>query len=35
MAPVEGLTRDDVANIVAFVREQQQDAGIVRDPTHP
>lgn len=35
MAPVEGLTRDDVAKIVAFVRKQQQDAGIVRDPTHP
>lgn len=35
MPPVEGLTRDDVAKVVAFVRQQQQDAGIFRDPTHP
>lgn len=35
MPPVEGLTRDQVALIVAFVRQAQADAGIVRDPSHP
>ena len=34
MAPIEGLTRDDVAKIVAVVRVRQQDAGIFQDPTH-
>ena len=35
MAPIEGLTREDVAKIVAFVRSEQRAAGIVRDPSHP
>ncbi len=35
MAPVAGLTRDDVAKIVAFVRSQQQAADIMRDPSQP
>ncbi|HSM01581.1 MAG TPA: cytochrome c [Acidimicrobiia bacterium] len=35
MDPVPGLTRDDVADIVAFVRAEQQAAGIFRDPSHP
>ncbi len=35
MPPVEGLSRDDVASIVAFVRSEQQAAGIFEDPAHP
>ena len=35
MDPVPGLTRDEVAKIVAFVRSEQQAAGITRDPSHP
>jgi len=35
MDPVPGLTRDDVAGIIAFVRSEQEAAGIVRDPSHP
>ena len=35
MPPVPGLTRDDVAKIVAFVRSEQQAADIIRDPSHP
>lgn len=35
MPPVPGLTRDDVEKIVAYVRVEQQTAGIFRDPTHP
>jgi mono/diheme cytochrome c family protein len=35
MDPVPGLTREDVAKIVAFVRSEQQAAGITRDPSHP
>ena len=35
MAPVEGLTTEDVDKIVAFVRSQQAAEGIFRDPTHP
>lgn len=35
MAPLPSLTRDDVAKIVAFVRSEQQAAGITRDPSHP
>jgi len=34
MAPLPHLTRDDVAKIVAFVRTEQEAAGIYRDPTH-
>lgn len=35
MPPVPGLSRDEVESIVAFVRQEQQAAGIVRDPSHP
>lgn len=35
MAPLPSLTREDVAKIVAFVRSEQQAAGITRDPSHP
>jgi mono/diheme cytochrome c family protein len=35
MAPIEGLGRDDVAKIVAYVRTEQEAAGIFRDETHP
>ncbi|MDP2623535.1 MAG: cytochrome c [Actinomycetota bacterium] len=35
MAPLEHLSRDEVAKIVAFVRAEQQAAGITRDPSHP
>jgi mono/diheme cytochrome c family protein len=35
MAPVEGLDRDDVARIVAYVRSEQEAAGVYRDPSHP
>jgi mono/diheme cytochrome c family protein len=35
MAPLSHLTRADVATIVAFVRAEQQAAGITRDPSHP
>lgn len=35
MAPVEGLDRGDVEKIVAYVRTEQEAAGIVRDPSHP
>jgi mono/diheme cytochrome c family protein len=35
MDPVPGLTREDVAKIAAFVRSEQQAAGITRDPSHP
>ncbi len=34
MPPVAGLTREDVALIVAFVRAEQEAAGIFRDPSH-
>lgn len=34
MPPIEGLSRDDVAEIIGYVRWLQQAAGIVRDPTH-
>ena len=34
MAPVAGLTREDVALIVAFVRSEQEAVGIFRDPSH-
>jgi mono/diheme cytochrome c family protein len=35
MAPIAGLDREDVAKIVAYVRSQQEAAGILRDPSHP
>ncbi len=35
MPPVDGLERDDITKIVAFVRSQQEAAGVFRDPTHP
>ncbi len=35
MPAVAGLSRDDVENIVAYVRTQQEAAGIFRDPSHP
>lgn len=35
MPPIPGLSRDEVASIVAFVRAEQQAAGILRDPSHP
>jgi mono/diheme cytochrome c family protein len=35
MPPIPGLSRDEVASIVAFIRAQQQAAGIFRDPSHP
>ncbi len=35
MAPVGGLDPDDVKKIVAFVRSEQEAAGILRDPSHP
>ena len=34
MAPVAGLTREDVALIVAFVRSEQEAVGIFQDPSH-
>lgn len=34
MPPVAGLSRDDVAMIVAYVRTSQESAGIFVDPTH-
>ena len=35
MEPRPGLTREEVAAIVAFVRAEQEAAGIFRDPSHP
>jgi hypothetical protein len=32
MVPVEGLSRDDVSKIVAYVRSVQEAEGILRDP---
>jgi mono/diheme cytochrome c family protein len=34
MAPVPGLTRDDVALIIEYVRSVQEAEGIIRDPSH-
>ena len=34
MAPLPHLTRDDVEKIVAFVRAEQEAAGIYEDPSH-
>ncbi len=34
MAPIEGLSRDDVSKIVAYVRSVQESAGIFIDPAH-
>ena len=34
MAAVPGLTRDDVAQIIDFVRSEQEAAGIFTDPSH-
>lgn len=34
MQPLAHLTRDDVAKIVAFVRTEQEAAGIYQDPSH-
>jgi mono/diheme cytochrome c family protein len=34
MAPIEGLSRDDVSQIVAYVRTMQEAEGIFIDPTH-
>jgi mono/diheme cytochrome c family protein len=33
MEPVAGLTRDDVALIIEFVRSEQEAVGILRDPS--
>jgi len=35
MAPVAGLTRQDVALIVEYVRSEQEASGLFRDPSHP
>ena len=35
MPPIPGLTPDDVALIVAFVRSEQEANGLLRDPSHP
>jgi mono/diheme cytochrome c family protein len=35
MPPIPGLSRDQVALIVEFVRSEQEAAGILRDPSHP
>lgn len=35
MPPQPGVSEEDVAAIVAFVREQQEEAGITEDPSHP
>lgn len=35
MPPVEGLSRDDVAQIIAYIRSRQVEAGITNDPSHP
>jgi mono/diheme cytochrome c family protein len=35
MPPMPTLDRDEVAAIIAFIRAEQQAAGIIRDPTHP
>lgn len=34
MAPLPHLTRDDVAKVIAFVRTEQEAAGIFLDPSH-
>jgi mono/diheme cytochrome c family protein len=34
MVPVDGLSRDEVALIIEFVRSEQEAAGILRDPSH-
>jgi mono/diheme cytochrome c family protein len=34
MAPLPHLTRDDVEKIIAFVRAEQESAGIYEDPSH-
>jgi len=34
MAPLPHLTREDVTKIVAFVRTEQEAAGIFEDPSH-
>jgi len=34
MLPVDGLSRDDVSKIVAYVRSTQEAEGIFLDPTH-
>lgn len=35
MPPIPELSRAEVASIIAFVRSEQQAAGILRDPSHP
>ncbi len=35
MPPIDGLSRDEVAQIVAYVRSEQVRAGILSDPSHP
>jgi len=35
MAPIDGLSREDVALIVEYIRSEQEAAGILRDPSHP
>ncbi|MBI5156937.1 MAG: cytochrome c [Acidimicrobiia bacterium] len=34
MLPLAHLTRDDVSKIIAFVRSEQEAAGIFEDPSH-
>jgi mono/diheme cytochrome c family protein len=34
MQPLAHLTREDVAKIIAFVRTEQEAAGIYQDPSH-
>ena len=35
MPPIAGLGREEVASIVAFVRSEQEAAGIFQDPSDP
>jgi mono/diheme cytochrome c family protein len=34
MAPLPHLTREEVAKVIAFVRTEQEAAGIYQDPSH-
>ncbi len=34
MAPLPHLTREDVEKIIAFVRTEQESAGVFEDPSH-
>ncbi|GEM_PF-464764 len=35
MPAISGLSRDEVAQIVTYIRSEQVGAGIVNDPSHP